>query len=153
MDKDFIQSSSEFGLVRLVYREHAGQEWREVSSLTTGSSSEGYFVYNSLKPGEYTLAMLDTSYVGVAEPIQECGKAVKVYPNPTSGSITIVTDRAGELLDVDIIDAAGRKVMKSRLVASGEQLLLDLPTGVYVVNIRNVASGEKSSAKINFKKN
>ena len=153
MDKDFIQSSSEFGLVRLVYREHTGQEWREVSSLTTGSSSEGYFVYNSLKPGEYTLAMIDTSYVGVAEPIQECGKAVKVYPNPTSGSITIVTDRAGELLDVDIVDAAGRKVMRSRLVASGEQLLLDLPTGVYVVNIRNVASGEKSSAKINFKKN
>ena len=81
------------------------------------------------------------------------GKAVKVYPNPTSGSITIVTDRAGELLDVDIVDAAGRKVIKSRLVASGEQLLLDLPTGVYVVNIRNVANGEKSSTKINFKKN
>ncbi len=153
LDKEFISSSSEFGLVRLVYREHAGLEWREVSSLNTGSAGEGYFVYNNLKPGEYTLAMVDTSYVGVTEPIQFNGKSVRVCPNPTSGSISIVTDEPGEILNVEIVDVAGRKVMKSRQVVSGEQLVLDLPTGMYMVNVRNEVTGERSSIKMNFKKN
>ncbi|MEX1191438.1 MAG: S8 family serine peptidase [Brumimicrobium sp.] len=56
-----------------------------------------------------------------------------LYPNPTSGSVSIKTDGFGESLSFSVIDAVGRTVVDSKSVEENE-FLVDLSrfeTGVY----------------------
>lgn len=133
---DNLFTSSEFGQLRLLYRARAGEEWRVVSDVTTGNNRQGYFSMYTLKLGEYTLALVDTSFMGIAVPEQNGTAPMRVFPNPTSKSLTIETDVVGEQMSVDICDLGGREIRNGIEVRSGERFELDLPTGNYLLKIK-----------------
>ena len=149
LDDNLIGSVTDFAQVRLLYREDAASEWKTASNFHTGNSVQGYFVMNSLKTGQYTLAVIDTGYVGV-EGIQESASTVNVYPNPSTGTVTIQTPEAGEPLGIDICDTGGRVVLKDVAARSGEQVALDLKPGNYLFNVRSLKSNKISCIKVQF---
>ncbi|MBP5190890.1 MAG: hypothetical protein J6031_08270 [Bacteroidales bacterium] len=152
LDDNLFSSVSEFGLVRLLYREDAGHDWTIATGLHTGSSAQGYFVMNNLKTGQYTLAMVDTAYVGITSPdvFAADNNQVLVYPNPSNGTLTIETARPGEELIFDVCDTGGRTIMKDMRAVSGLQFSVDINPGVYFFYVRSLASNKISRVKVGF---
>lgn len=154
LDNNLFSSASEFEQVRLLYREDAGHEWTVATGLHTGNSSQGYFVMNNLKIGQYTLAVIDTAYVGIVSPdagFGENGKA-RVYPNPTTGRLTIETGCPGEDLSFDVLDLGGRTILKDFKATSGTPFTVDLKSGVYVFNVRTLKTNRFDSVKVEIMK-
>lgn len=147
LDNDLFSGSAEFGLVRLLYREDAGQDWRVASSMHSGNSSEGYFVLNNLKLGQYTLAVIDTTVVAIDEPFQTENSSVRIYPNPSHGTFVVETSDKGEELLIDICDSTGRTIRKGIPMSSGEQLRVDLPDGNYLLKAIFRKSNRKEVVK------
>lgn len=150
LDEDLFSNTAEFELVRLLYREKPGTEWTVATGLHTGSSSQGYFVMQTLKPGEYTLAKIDTGYVGIAEPVVSTNGTVRLYPNPSSGSVTVETDTPGEPLAIDVCDVNGRTVVKDIRTSSGERITLNLKNGIFFFNIKQLNSNKLTSVRVQF---
>lgn len=147
LDDNLISNASDFSQVRLLYREGAGKDWTVVSKKVVGNSTSGYFVVNNLHAGEYTLAMVDTNYVGVVAVDNDRKTSVRLYPNPSSGCVTLVTDNEGEQLTLDICDNSGRIVCQNIKTVSGRSLTLDLPTGNYLMTVRRSTTKEAVSIK------
>lgn len=63
--------------------------------------------------------------------------AMKVYPNPTSASITI--DAAGTDANVDILNIQGIKIGTAALGSEGSYHFdaSELPSGLYLVRVNN----------------
>lgn len=150
LDDNLIQSNGDIDLARLLYRHDSGEDWTPVAKKHTGESDQGYFVLNSLKTGEYTLALVDTSYVNIYGPDNQVSSSVRVYPNPTSGKVTVATDRSGEPLAIDVTDSNGRKVVDNMMIVSSEQFELSLPSGSYLFVVRRLDSNEKVTVKVQF---
>jgi hypothetical protein len=76
---------------------------------------------------------LDTAMVHVVDCIN--GKNIKIYPNPSSGIITISADEhlKGKF---GIYDAAGKLVCSGKINGSYHPLKLSLPDGLYFLQIR-----------------
>jgi aminopeptidase N len=150
LDNNLFNSSAEFEQLCLLYREDAASEWKPATSLHTGNSSQGYFVMTALKLGQYTLAVKDTSYVDIVAPNETETGSVRIYPNPTSGTVTIETDNPGEALSIDVYDTGGRAVFKDIRTVSGGQIALDLKSGIYSFIIRQLENNKLSSQKVQF---
>lgn len=78
-------------------------------------------------------------------------RVVDIYPNPSSGLVTINLPVAKHGAEISVINTLGQVVRtaKATAVTTGETLTMDLSAlekGVYFVNI--VANGERSSKKI-----
>lgn len=148
LDNDLYSGPDEFSQVRLLYRANNKEPWRSLTSMHTGSSAEGYFVANNLKPGQYTLGVKDTSHVGIDSRENSQQWSPKVFPNPTTGMITVETDIPGENLVIDIYDASGRTALKTLNAKSCEPFNTALAAGTYFFNIVSKNDNNIRSAKI-----
>ena len=146
LDADFITSSDDFAKLRLMYRHNAGERWKVVSSHHSDNLSQGYFTDNSLKCGEYTLAMIDTGYVTVEVPTGK--QAYSIYPNPTSGKIVIDGPESDNSFEVEVVGVDGKTVCRRGEVHSGQELDLGLRSGFYVVNVKSRNGQLLASRKI-----
>lgn len=140
VDQGFYDNRHTLDSLCLVYRSDAQQPWQVVSrSRTSGSAaSSGYFTARLL-PGEYTLAVIDSSVVSVEKMPLAIGKnQLRIYPNPVSGGEFVVDmGQYDKKINVTIIDSIGRKVLKKNDLRSGERIPCQLPKGTYVVLIEN----------------
>ena len=153
LDANFIANNNETKSVRLLYREDAASPWRIIPTTLEGSTAMGYFVTDNLSKGQYTMAMVDTNLLAV-EPLPALGhKEVKVFPNPSSGDITIETPLRGEPLEVDVIDNAGKRLFSEIDAVSGEKITLPLATGNYLFVVHRKETGTRTTVKVQFKKN
>ena len=146
LDSELIGSGYDFKNLRLMYRKGAGHRWTPVSDVHTSSSTQGYFIDSTLKVGEYTFAFVDEDFVDVtvAEPAD---KKARVYPNPSTGRVTVMGQHRDEMLRVDVLDMAGHTVIKDAKVRSGEVLDSSLAAGTYVFIIRS-STGETTNVKV-----
>ena len=70
------------------------------------------------------------------EGVDECGASFAVYPNPTSGTLTLTVADA-QRFDYELYDISGQAVMRGNVVGNETQLDLgECPKGVYFVSIR-----------------
>ncbi len=76
--------------VVILYRENAGQQWTNLPFTQLGPWSIGYLYVDSLKTGDYTLAVYDTQ-VGIDE--NKTGlidnEELNIYPNPAKENINV----------------------------------------------------------------
>jgi len=152
LDGDLFSSTAEFGQVRLLYRKDASDQWVVQTGLHTGSSMQGYFVVNVLKPGEYALARIDTGYVDiVVADVQGRDGDIRVFPNPSNGTVTIETGRPDEALSIDVSDASGRIVRKGVRARSGQSVSFGLGSGTYVLSIRRLETNTMANIKVQFR--
>lgn len=69
---------------------------------------------------------------------------VKVYPNPTAGSISIEREQAGDL-HMNLLDMQGRLIMQEHASTSLTSLdMSSLPTGIYVLRLSDGKQGVRS---------
>lgn len=153
LDNNLITNADTFALVRLLYRPNASSDWTVASSHYDGSSMDGYFIVNDLRLGQYTLAIVDTGYVGIGAPQQsEHDVQWAVYPNPSKGTVTISTSKQGEPLLVSVSDLKGRMLLRDLRQNSGEPLQLSLPSGAYLLHVRSLETHVSQTLKVSFKK-
>lgn len=148
LDNDLFSSSASFDSVALLYRPDNRSEWRIASREHSGSSTQGYFVVQNLHEGQYTLAVVDSSRVAIGRPDAATGPSVRVCPNPLSRTATIITDREGEKLSLDIADMAGRTLRKGVRMRSGEPFKVNLQNGTYLFVVKRVATNETVSVRV-----
>ena len=146
LDEDWVLDNEDFGRVRLMYRSGAGDSWRVVGSRHTSGSLQTYFIDNQIKKGEYTLAVIDTGYVTVGE--VQSNAPIRIYPNPTTGRVTIEGAESDERYTVEVFNVGGQNVVGRMEVVSGQPFDLGLPSGLYVMNVRGLRGGAVASRKI-----
>ena len=64
---------------------------------------------------------------------------VGIYPNPNSGSFSIVSKLQSEALQISLCDISGKQLLNASIVTENFVYLLDLnlQNGVYIVSIKN----------------
>ena len=95
------------------------------ADLVMRATSDGQFV-------DFEIHVVMNQVVGV----DENGSSFVVYPNPTSGTLTLTVADA-QRFDYDLLNISGQSVMRGS--AFGSEIQLDLgecPKGVYFVSIR-----------------
>lgn len=81
-------------------------------------------------------------YLNQSEPVSSVGDqvanlALNVYPNPTTGAITITTD-ATEALTLELYSATGQQLWSQRVQGQGaNEMQLQQPTGLYLLVVRS----------------
>lgn len=133
LDDNLIANASDFERLRLLYRCNSGDRWRVVSSRHSDNTAQGYFTVNNLMLGEYTLALVDTNYVGMALPAS--GRPIQIFPNPSNGRITIVGSKDDDYLSLEVLNVAGQVVDRRKQVIPGEELDLGLLKGQYLIKV------------------
>lgn len=133
LDNELLSNISEFGKVRLMYRQDANDSWHVVTSRHTAGTSQCYFIDNNIKIGEYTLAVIDTNYVSIEKPSSETG--IMIYPNPSDGKVRIEGSAGYEQLMIEVVNATGQVVSRRNGVGTGEDIDLGLATGFYILKV------------------
>jgi len=129
LDNTMITSSSD--TVIILYRRGAIEDWHEVEFEKIGPWNIGNILVNDLKAGEYTLAVKESS-VGSSEPNLPEKNTLDIYPNPSSGSFTIISgsETGGE---IRIYTNTGTLV-KAYPVQAGQDLINWMPEGLAAGN-------------------
>ncbi|MFA5618815.1 MAG: M36 family metallopeptidase [Weeksellaceae bacterium] len=91
--------------------------------------------------------VLDCSQMSVSDMPK---KIARIYPNPTSGIIHIMTKESFDKISVSLMDIAGRIIQTNKISMNGNTASIDIsdqPKGVYVLKIAT-ANGENQSFKV-----
>ncbi len=136
LDRNLFVRQASMDSVVLMYRMDGQSPWEAVSHLRTGNRDEGFFLMPKLKPGEYALAVVDTSLLGMAD--VEGAQDINLFPNPVKrgGSVTVDVPVDG-LFEVIVYDTSGRQVWQKQACTSGESITPNLARGTYLVVIKN----------------
>jgi DNA topoisomerase-1 len=74
----------------------------------------------------------------------------RLFPNPSQGSVTIATGLAGEPLQISVSDLNGKHVLDTIHAVSGEALRLSLPSGVYLLQVKQRETDAARTFKVIF---
>ncbi|HNU58199.1 MAG TPA: T9SS type A sorting domain-containing protein, partial [Flavobacteriales bacterium] len=80
-----------------------------------------------------SIVRLTSADVGVGE---EGPVSMKVWPNPSPGSVCIRADGTAGALDVRITDMSGREVERMQRISEGDEVRLPAVCGTYIVEAR-----------------
>ncbi len=122
----------------VLYRKGYGHPWQAVSHRHSESADEGYFEVDNLRPGEYTLAVVDTSLLSIDDHQAPAAGYLTLFPNPVHSGDAITLDLPlDDTFSVRIINASGRQVWHRRHCRSHQTLRPHLAAGTYLVLIEN----------------
>ena len=115
----------------LLYRKDASYDWQIIPAKDTIiNTNTGRLSVNYILPGEYTFG------IGNNINIKEWDNNIVIYPNPTTGELTINNEQLA-INNVEIFDIYGRNL--TPLVSEPSRtIVLDIshsPTGIYFVKI------------------
>lgn len=136
LDYGFFNNAETLDSIRLMYRYNSSQPWRAVSSNHGDNNYEDYFTTDNLVPGEYTLAVVDPTLVGIADNMTaNKNDHFSIYPNPTKGNITINPTNPTTCYKISIFNNEGKRVYKSHKTQGFKLLDLNLQKGTYILHI------------------
>lgn len=106
IDQDFYSDAADYKRMAVYYRRDAGSEWTFLSDNAKGGSENGYVKTPNLQPGEYALAIIDTSLLSIGRVEPQYRNLIT--PNPAHGTINISAPVSGCTLR--ILDLKGTLV-------------------------------------------
>ena len=127
----------------ILYRPTTANEWRSVPFSRIGPWSIGWIVLDTLRTGEYTLAVWDAMYVGLPATEKPEKTNLLCFPNPGSGVVTMVWE-AANAHSIRITDLNGKLVDTLNTAGHDKNLIWDtskLKPGVYFATLLS-AHGE-----------
>lgn len=142
LDPTLYRQAASLDSIVLLYREAYGAPWQSVSHRHSESSDEGYFEVDNLRPGEYTLAVVDTNLLSISpqSPLAASHSPFILFPNPLQlqrgESLTFDLALDGPF-SVCILDATGRRVWQKNGCHNGQRIRPRLSAGTYLVVIKN----------------
>lgn len=138
LDNTLMPYSSSSDSLLLLYRPDPAHDWAIAPFKKIGSSSAGYLLADTLKRGEYTLAVGAPYYYNVDSHNPETS-LLKVYPNP-SGNIFIIEFSVAEKSSLKFFDASGNEIDEIKLKPGQDSVTWNpswLKHGVYFVKLCN----------------
>ena len=146
LDEGFYKKQATLDSIVLLWREFNQESWTVVSKKHIGTANDGYFVFDNLLTGEYTLAVVDTNLITVnpyplSIPTSQQSSTdhrINLFPNPIhNGDSFSVEAPTSEPYSVTVIDASGRQAWYRDGCHSGERMAPRLAPGTYTVKIEN----------------
>lgn len=143
MDGDIIHSENDSAV--LLYRANINEAWHSIPYTQQGNWKIGIMTVNDLQSGQYTIAAIDKTQLGLNENNTDTKKMI-LAPNPTENFVKISTKSGNS--EIVIINNLGQTinsfpVSENEITVSVE----DFPAGVYYVNLldekKNIISTEK----------
>lgn len=138
--------------LKILWRPNTSEDWRPVSFTRQGNANTGTLVVDTLKPGEYTLALYDWNVYREKPEATVKTEYLKVYPNPSDSDFTIDFS-AKTNGTVKIFNEQGKLVFERKIGQSSGKIYWHpgkLPKGIYVAvlseNDRTI-----SKAKLTYK--
>ena len=126
-DDDIIQSENDSAV--LLYRANINDPWHVIPYTQEGTWKRGRFIVSNVQTGEYVIAALDKSQIGVNE---TSFPTLLVYPNPATGIITVETQ--GDFpQEYRIVNLMGQSLMTG--TTQGQIDISKLPAGTYFLTI------------------
>ncbi len=124
-DGDIIHTENDSAI--LLYRPHAYEQWYSFPEYALeGNWKVGRFTLEQAPSGQYTIAVIDKTQLGMAErPVA----TLRVYPNPTEGLLTVETEPA----DYRITSLTGQTLLQGW--TEGQVDVTGLPAGTYFIII------------------
>lgn len=145
LDKDRLLGDDTASAM-VLYRRNSSEPWRGVSRMRLNNTNEDYFVVYPLRAGEYTIAVVDTTLVGITTMGGPSTSNVSLFPNPLRhGEPLSISVDSEEPFTVTIYDAAGRLTWHQEGVTCGQRINPHLATGTYLVHIKNSTLSLQSS--------
>ena len=137
LDNGFFNRPTSLDSIAVLYREGPGRPWVAVGREHSSSTNDGYFTIHYLRPGEYTLAVIDTSLMAIASPDGTTGP-LSLFPNPVrSGMPLTIETPVDDSFTLTVVDAAGRQVWRKKNCHNGMKITPKLASGTYFVRIEN----------------
>ena len=143
MDGDIIHSENDSAV--LLYRANINEAWHSIPYTQQGNWKIGIMTVGDLQSGQYTIAAIDKTQLGLNENNTDIKKMI-LAPNPTENFVKISTKSGNS--EIVIINNLGQTVnsfpvSENEITVSVE----DFPAGVYYVNLldekKNIISTEK----------
>lgn len=143
MDGDIIHSENDSAV--LLYRANINEAWHSIPYTQQGNWKIGIMTVNDLQSGQYTIAAIDKTQLGLNENNTDIRNMI-LAPNPTENFVKISTKSGNS--EIVIINNLGQTVnsfpvSENEITVSVE----DFPAGVYYVNLldekKNIISTEK----------
>lgn len=143
MDGDIIHSENDSAV--LLYRANINEAWHSIPYTQQGNWKIGIMTVNDLQSGQYTIAAIDKTQLGLNENNTDIKKMI-LAPNPTENFVKISTKSGNS--EIVIINNLGQTVnsfpvSENEITVSVE----DFPAGVYYVNLldekKNIILTEK----------
>jgi aminopeptidase N len=126
--------TSEEDSIIILYRKNCSEDWQSVPFSQVGNWTIGNLLVPDLRPGEYTLAVWNP-HVGVPEEENPKHGSLKIYPNPSSNSFSILSGYNGKA-KISIYSSNGSEVDTFFLQKGPEEVTWSpdkLPSGHYTV--------------------
>jgi aminopeptidase N len=132
LDNTLIISAAD--TLTILFRRDASEDWQEIGFDRVGPWNVGNIIVYDLQPGEYTLAVKEAG-VGTCEPGASKKNVIEIFPNPSSGRFTIISncEDGGE---IRIFDNTG-KMAENFHVRAGQDRISWTPekmaAGTYMI--------------------
>ena len=136
----------------ILYRRGAGNPWLGTSFTRQGGWFAGTITVDTLKTGEYTLAIWDRLYLDTKENTSAKSKLLDVYPNPAKGFVTIQIESNNKVI-LNIYDTLGKDVFKKEFNPGSSKLNWGNPCkslSVYFMKITDTKGNLLESRKVVF---
>jgi len=143
MDGDIIHSENDSAV--LLYRADINDTWHSIPYAQQGNWKLGILTVSDLQSGQYTIAAIDKTQLGLGENNFDT-KKMFLAPNPTENHVKICTNLDNS--NILIINNLGQTI--SFYSMSEKEITIsveDYPAGIYYVNLldekKNIISTEK----------
>lgn len=138
LDAELYPRATTLDSICLLYRADASQPWRIVSrKRSSGSGITSGYLNARLFPGQYTLAVCDTTLMAIQSPDDPTAPTLRLHPNPTHGDFRLDLGSYDKKIDLSIYDISGKKVLQMNNISNGAIVRHHLPAGSYIAIIKN----------------
>ena len=137
LDEGFYNQAASLDSMVVLYRPNSSTPWTAYPHTHSGNNNDGYFIVDNLHIGEYTLAVVDTNVLAIT-PTAGRQSRLSLFPNPVrSGEAFTVDIPTEENFTLTLFDNAGHRVWRKRGLRNGMKINPQLPSGTYLVTIKN----------------
>lgn len=102
----------------------------EVSFVVEGYQSSGSFEFTKLD-----IFASNDPITGISD--EELSKPFTIFPNPSSGNVSIQLDKPVSKVNVKIYDALGKTMFSQENIADNQINVSNLKSGIYFVSVQN----------------
>lgn len=152
LDNTLISSPTD-SLV-ILYRKDAGMSWTPADFTQDGTWAHGSLWVENMQAGDYAMGVWDLTTSTEESFINEPGKILSVFPNPSSGKFTFSIG-SKDATSLEIYSYSGQKI-DSMVVENQHESLVwvpkEIPGGSYLAVLRNRSGKIIDSKKILFNK-
>ncbi len=108
LDNILLPTTASMDSILLLYRKNVSEDWKIVHFTKYGTSTAGYLIADTIKRGEYTLAV-GTPYITYINKHEKTGGYLNVFPNPSNNLFTF-TFSVSEKAAIKIFNNLGVEV-------------------------------------------